>query len=85
LECASEADLKEKVASPADIGRLVRQKRKADGLTLAQAAALCNVGYRFLSNIENGKPTAQVGKVFQVLTGLGLELGLGLRGWKNEP
>jgi HTH-type transcriptional regulator/antitoxin HipB len=85
LECASEADLKEKVGSPAAIGRLVREKRKTDGLTLAQAAALCNVGYRFFSNIENGKPTAQIGKVFQVLTGLGLEIGVGPRGWKNEP
>ncbi len=76
--------MKEKVASPADIGRLVRQKRKADGLTLVEAAALCNVGYRFFSNIENGKQTAQIGKLFQVLTGLGLELGIGPRGWKYE-
>lgn len=77
--------MKERIASSADIGRLVRQKRKADGLTLAEAAALCNVGYRFFSNIENGKPTAQIGKVLQILTGLGLEIGIGPRGWKNEP
>lgn len=73
------------ISSSTDIGRLVRQKRKADGLTLAEAAALCNVGYRFFSNIENGKPTAQIGKVLQVLTALGLEIGIGPRGWKNEP
>ena len=68
------------ISSSTDIGRLVRQKRKADGLTLTEAAALCNVGYRFLSNIENGKPTAQIGKVLQVLTALGLEIGIGPRG-----
>jgi HTH-type transcriptional regulator/antitoxin HipB len=84
FKCASEAVLQERIYSSADIGRLVRQKRKTDGLTLTEAAALCNVGYRFFSNIENGKPTAQISKVLQVLTGLGLEIGIGPRGWKNE-
>jgi len=76
--------LKESSTSTADIGRLIREKRKTDGLTIAQAAALCNVGYRFLSDIENGKPTAHIGKVFQVLTGLGLEVRINPRGWNNE-
>ncbi len=71
------------VTSQADIGRLVRKKRKADGLTLVEAAALCNVGYRFFSNIENGKPTAHIGKVFQILTCLGLEVSIKTRGWSN--
>ena len=44
----------EKVRSTADIGKAVRNKRKEEGLTLAEAAALCGVGYRFLSNLENG-------------------------------
>lgn len=69
------------VTSSADIGQAVRQKRKADGLTLAEAAALCNVGYRFLSDLENGKPTAHIGKVLQVLAGLGLALAIEPRGW----
>ena len=71
-----------KVNAPADIGIIVR--RKADGLTLADAAAMCNVGYRFLSNVENGKPTAHIGKILQVLSCLGLEVTIMLRGWKNE-
>ena len=75
--------MKEKVASPTDIGRMVRKKRKADGLTIVEAAALCNVGYRFLSNIENGKPTAHIGKVLQVLSCLGLEIAIGPRGWSD--
>jgi HTH-type transcriptional regulator/antitoxin HipB len=66
--------LNKSVASVADIGHLIREKRKVDGLTIVQAAALCNVGYRFLSDIENGKPTAHIGKVLQVLTCLGLEV-----------
>ena len=73
-----------KVNAPADIGIIVRRKRKADGLTLADAATMCNVGYRFLSNVENGKPTAHIGKILQVLSCLGLEVTIMLRGWKNE-
>ena len=76
--------MEEKVNSSADIGILVRRKRKADGLTLAEAAAMCNVGYRFFSNVENGKPTAHIGKILQVLSCLGLDVVILPRGWKNE-
>jgi y4mF family transcriptional regulator len=66
--------LKNKAATAADIGAAIRKKRKEDGLTLADAAALCGVGYRFLSDLENGKKTVQIGTVLQVLTALGLDL-----------
>lgn len=65
-----------KINTPADIGRIIRKKRKEDGLSLTEAAALCNVGYRFLSDLENGKATAQLNKVLQVLRGLGINLWL---------
>ncbi len=74
----------ETINSPADIGKIVRKRRKADGLSLADAAAMCNVGYRFLSDLENGKPTAHIGKVLQVLSSLGLKIAVRPRGWKNE-
>jgi HTH-type transcriptional regulator/antitoxin HipB len=76
--------LKSKVATAADIGMAVRKKRKEDGLTLADAAALCGVGYRFLSDLENGKETVQVGKVLKVMTALGLEMAITARKWPNE-
>ena len=72
-----------KIKTPADIGTLVRKKRKTDGLTLADAASMCNVGYRFLSDVENGKPTAHIGKILQVLSCLGMEVTILPRGWKN--
>ena len=75
--------MKENVKSPADIGNAVRKKRKEDSLTLADAAALCGVGYRFLSDLENGKPTAELGKTLQVLTGLGLEIRVGTKAWPD--
>ena len=76
--------LKNKAVTVADIGTGVRKKRKEDGLTLADAAALCGVGYRFLSDLENGKATVQVGKVLQVLTALGLDVTIEARKWLNE-
>lgn len=76
--------MKDKAATAANIGAAIRKKRKEDGLTLADAAALCGVGYRFLSDLENGKPTAQMGKVLQVLTALGLDLYIASREWPDE-
>ncbi|MHB8908412.1 MAG: helix-turn-helix transcriptional regulator [Syntrophales bacterium] len=73
-----------RVATVVDIGAAIRKKRKADGLTLADAAGLCEVGYRFMSDLENGKETVQVGKVLKVLTALGLEMTIAARNWPNE-
>jgi y4mF family transcriptional regulator len=76
--------LKSKVDTAADIGMAVREKRKEDGLTMADAASLCGVGYRFMSDLENGKETVQVGKVLKVLTAMGLVMTIGARKWPNE-
>ena len=57
-----------------EIGRMVRQKRKEFGFTQAEAAGLCNVGVRFMSELENGKITLQTGKVLHVLESFGVEI-----------
>ncbi len=64
------------IRSPKDLGQAVRQQRKHDGLTLVEAAGLVNVGVRFLSELENGKPTVRLDKLLQVINGLGLRLGI---------
>ena len=61
-------------ANVSDIGRLIRQTRKAQGLTIVEFSGLANVGYRFVSNIENGKPTAHIGKALLLLDKLGIKL-----------
>lgn len=75
--------MKNKAVTVVDIGAAVRKKRREDGLTLADAAALCGVGYRFMSDLENGKATVQVGKALQVMTALGLEVYIETRNWTN--
>lgn len=76
--------MKNKTDTAADIGSAIRKKRKDDGLTLADAAALCAVGYRFMSDLENGKATVQLGKVLQVLKALGLNVYIESRKWPDE-
>lgn len=56
-----------------NIGELIKTARKKQGFTQAEAAGYLNVGIRFLSELENGKATVQLGKVLQVLEGLGYE------------
>ena len=53
---------------------LVRERRKQLGLTQAQTAALCNVGKRFFSELENAKSTLQADKIFHCLEMLGINV-----------
>ena len=56
------------------LGSLIRKTRKALGLRQDQLAGVANVGLRFIVDLEKGKPTAQMGKVLQVLAVLGCTL-----------
>ena len=70
-----------KISTSEDLGRIIRQKRKDDGLTLEEAAAVCGVSYAFLSALENGKETVRLNKVLQVITCLSIELDANVRTW----
>ena len=62
------------ITDTAHIGGIVRQARREAKLAQAEAAALCKVGTRFLSELEHGKPRLQIGKVLQVLRAFGLTM-----------
>ena len=62
------------ITSMKDIGNLVKKTRKKQGLTQVQLAQLSNVGTRFLSDLEKGKPTCEVEKTLKVLSNLGIKL-----------
>lgn len=68
------------IDSVVQLGACVRQKRRQNGVLQAEAAALANVGVRFLSELETGKETAEVGLVLKVLERLGLEVWVTPRG-----
>jgi y4mF family transcriptional regulator len=60
--------------TPEDLGRLLKKERKAMGLTQAELALTSGTGMRFISDLENGKPTCQIGKTLTVLKTLGIRL-----------
>lgn len=64
------------IVDAATLGRALRERRRQDGLTLAEAAGLINVGIRFLSELENGKATVRLDKVMRVVAAMGLQLQL---------
>jgi transcriptional regulator with XRE-family HTH domain len=63
-----------KILSAADFGAIVREKRKALGYTQSLVAAYSGCGVMFISNLERGKPTAEIEKAITVLNTLGLDL-----------
>lgn len=72
------------ISSSEEIGKLVRIYRKEQSVTQAELAALCAVGVRFISDLENGKPTVELGKVLHVLKCLGLEVAVTPRSWARQ-
>ena len=59
-----------------ELGKLIKDTRKSRGLTQADLAISANVGVRFIVDLENGKETAQIGKILQVCQMLGLEIDI---------
>lgn len=63
-------------ATPAQLGEVVRQQRKAQGLTQKELAGLCGVGVRFLGELERGKESCEIGKTLLIVKMLGISLML---------
>lgn len=68
------------VSTAKDIGKAIRARRKMHSITQEQAAGMCNVGVRFLSELENGKPTLEIEKVMRVLEAFGFQCVIRPRG-----
>ena len=71
------------IKSTRDLGSLIRRFRKQRHLTLEKVSGLTNTSTRFLSELERGKETAEIGKVISTLNKLGLEIIIQPRGTKN--
>lgn len=63
-----------RIKTVAELGALLRAFRKSQGLTLEKVSGLSNVSMRFLSELERGKETAELGKALATLQNLGLEV-----------
>ncbi len=58
----------------ADIGTRVRAARRAMGMTQQRFADLAGVGRRFLIELEQGKPSLEIGRVLAVCKAAGIAL-----------
>ena len=59
-----------------ELGKLARIGRESQKLGLRAAAPQANVGPRFLSEFERGKPTAELAKVISAVHAAGLDLAV---------
>jgi len=60
--------------TPEKIGELVKSTRKGMGATQKDLALTSGTGLRFIIELEQGKPTCQLGKVLTVLHTLGIKI-----------
>lgn len=65
--------------STKELGQFIREYRKSKNLTIEAVSGLANVSQRFLSELERGKETAEIGKVLKVLQTLGLDVSIQTR------
>ena len=65
------------------LGKIVREARKAQNLSQDDLAGMTGTGRRFISDLEKGKETAQIGKILRVLGTLGVGLYT-LTTWKRN-
>lgn len=62
--------------TPNTIGELVKSTRKRMGVTQKDLAMTSGTGLRFIIELEQGKPTCQLGKALTVLQTLGIKIEL---------
>ncbi|MFJ1269629.1 helix-turn-helix transcriptional regulator [Legionella lytica] len=72
------------IQSPENIGSYIRKVRKELNVTQKDLALTAGTGLRFIIDLENGKPTCQIGKTLQVLQVLGIQFNLSHTEFENE-
>lgn len=69
-----------RISSVADLGPVIRARRREQSLRIDDAASLSGVSVDLLSRLENGKGSVRVDKLLTVLDSLGLALMLAPKG-----
>ncbi len=68
------------INSPADFGAALRARRKKLHYTQAYISEVTGLSVSFLSDLERGKATAELGKALRIANLLGLDCTLAVRG-----
>lgn len=68
------------ISNMKELGKAIRDRRRELGYTQAFLADYAGVSASFLSELENGKETIQIGKMMEVTSLLGMDICLRRRG-----
>lgn len=63
-----------KINNSSDFGKMLKQKRKELNLTQGYVAEVTGFSASFISNLENGKETCEIGKAIRLANTLGLDI-----------
>lgn len=69
-----------KITDTVSLGRAIASRRKQLKYTQVYISQVTGLSTSFLSDLENGKPTAEIGKTIQLINLLGLDLMVEERG-----
>jgi transcriptional regulator with XRE-family HTH domain len=68
------------ISTMKELGALLRDVRKSSKVTQGTIAGMANWGSRFVSDVENGKPTVRAQMLFDLVGWLGLEIVIRKKG-----
>ena len=62
-----------KILNTESIGKVIRERRKQLGYTQGFIAEFTGLSVSFISDVERGKSTAEIGKIIMLINTLGLD------------
>ena len=69
-----------KINNSQDFGKMLRKRRKQLGYTQKYLSDFTGFSVSFISDLENGKETIEIGRAFKLANTLGLDIELNERG-----
>lgn len=69
-----------KITDSEKLGKIIRNRRKELNYTQAFLSEYTGLSISFISDVERGKPTVEIGKVIQLTSILGLDINVDVRG-----
>jgi len=63
-----------RITDPVSFGAAIKKRRKELGYTQKELADYCGCSTVFLSQLENGKETAELGRALTIIATLGIDL-----------
>ena len=69
-----------KINNSQDFGKMLRKRRKQLGYTQKYLSDFTGFSVSFISDLENGKETIEIGRAFKLANSLGFDIELNERG-----